>query len=306
MRVRPYVAAGALALGLSAVPLTTLAFTHASSTHVAAVAIGHRGDAADAPENTMAAVDRAHRAGVDWVENDVQRTRDGQLVVMHDATLDRTTDARARYPHRAPWRIADFTLAEIERLDAGSWFGGGFTGQRVPTLDGYLRRIERNHQSLLLEIKNPRLYPGITRQIAGRLRAVGWLDAVHVRDRLMVQSFDADALRDFHRLCPGVTTGLLGNPPVRGIHRYTGYVDTINPDASRLTKGYIAAVRAVGGDHGKRLRVYPWVVDDGEQARALARLGASGIITNRPEALRAALAGGAAARPAGGHRPPAH
>ena len=302
MRIRPFVAVSGLVLGVSALPLTTLSLTHTSTARGAAVTIGHRGAAGSAPENTLAAVDMARRLGVDWVENDVQRTKDGQLVVMHDATLNRTTDARTLYPGRSPWKVADFTLADIERLDAGSWFGRGFAHQRVPTLDAYLARVDHNRQNLLLEIKNPRLYPGLARRIAARLRADGWLDAAHARRRLMVQSFDAGALEAFHRLCPGVRTGLLGNPPVGRLRRYTGYVDTINPDASRLTNGYIAAVRAVRGDHGKRLEVYPWIVDDPAEAVALTRLGANGIITNRPGAIRAALAGHATARPAGARR----
>lgn len=302
MRVHPFVAAGVLAVGLSALPLTSLSLTRASITGGAALVIGHRADAAGAPENTLAAVDRAHGLGIDWVENDVQRTKDDHLIVMHDATLNRTTNAKSLYPGRSPWKIADFTLAEIERLDAGSWFGKGFAGERVPTLDAYLARVDHNRQNLLLEIKNPELYAGLAGQIATRLRADGWLDAAHMRHRLMVQSFDAGSLRAFHQRCPEVKTGLLGNPPARGLARYTAYVDTINPDASHLTNGYIAAVHAVKGDHGKRLEVYPWIVDDTAEARKLTRLGANGIITNRPDVIHAALAGRAATRPAGTRR----
>lgn len=289
MRVRPVVAVSGLALGLAVQPLTALA--PATSAPLApAVVVGHRGAPLRAPENTLASIDAARGLGVGWVENDVQRTRDGRLVVIHDATLNRTTDVATRYPGRSPWKVADFTLAEIEGLDAGSWFDRHFAGERIPTLDAYLRRVEHNRQNLLLEIKNPELYPGIARQIAGRLRADGWLDAGHLARRLMVQSFDADALRDFHEASPGARTGLLGNPPADRLGTYAGYLDTVNPDATHLTDGYIAAVHAVRGDHGRPMQVYAWTVDDPARAVALVRGGANGVITNRPDAVRAALA----------------
>lgn len=302
MRIRPLVAVSGLAVALSALPFTTWTLTRATVRPVATVTIGHRGADTQAPENTLASIDAAHRLGVDWVENDVQRTRDDRLVVVHDTTLTRTTNARSLYPGRSPWKVADFTLAEVERLDAGSWFGKRFAGERIPTLDTYLRRIDHNRQNLLLEIKNPALYPGVARQIAARLRADGWLDTAHRERRLMVQSFDAGALAAFHRLVPGVRTGFLGGPPAGRLARYAAYVDTINPDASHLTGRYISAVHAVRGDHGKPLRVYPWTVDDTTRAVALSRLGADGVITDRPAAVRAALAADTARRSPGARR----
>ncbi|BFO20579.1 hypothetical protein SHKM778_69670 [Streptomyces sp. KM77-8] len=123
--------------------------------------IAHRGASAYAPENTLAAVDKAAALGVDWVENDVQRTRDGELVVLHDDSLQRTTDVEEVFPDRAPWKVSDFTAAEIARLDAGSWFDAAYAGARVPTLEQFVHRVEAHGQKLLLEIKNPQLYPGI-------------------------------------------------------------------------------------------------------------------------------------------------
>lgn len=290
MRIRPLLAFSGVALGLSVLPFTGLSHARPPAPTAEVLTIGHRGAPDRAPENTLASIDAAHRLGVQWVENDVQRTEDGRLIVMHDATLRRTTNAASVHPRRSPWRISDFTLAEIERLDAGSWFSPRFAGERVPTLDAYLRRLDHNHQSLLLEIKNPQLYPGIAQQIAARLTADGWTDPGHLRNRLMVQSFGAGALRDFHRACPGARTGLLGAPPVGQLKRYAAYVDSVNPDASHLTRAYVAAVHAVKGDHGTPLRVFPWTVDSPAKAVALARLGVAGVITDRPDVIRTALA----------------
>lgn len=299
MRIRPYAALSGTVLALSALPLSAATAGHAGAVRPAVLAIGHRGAPTHAPENTLASIDAAHRLGVTWVENDVQRTKDGTLVVIHDATLTRTTDARERFPRRSPWKVADFTLADIERLDAGGWYGRRFAGERVPTLDAYLRRLDRNGQSLLLEIKNPELYPGIVPQLAARLRADGWLDRAHRHGRLMVQSFDADAVRDFHRRSPGTVTGLLGNPAGRALTADAAFLDTVNPEASHVTKAYAAAVHAVLGDHGAPLRLYPWTVDDPARAAALAGMGADGVISDRAADVRPALArGGAVARSA--------
>ncbi|MFB7242984.1 glycerophosphodiester phosphodiesterase [Streptomyces populi] len=250
--------------------------------------VAHRGASAYAPENTLAAVDRAARLGFDWVENDVQRTRDGRLVVLHDASLARTTDVETVYPGRSPWKVKDFTAAEIARLDAGSWFGPRFAGAKVPTLREYMERVSHNHQKLVLEIKNPELYPGIERQTLRLLGNEGWLDPVHLRDRLIVQSFSADSVRTVHRLRPGITTAFLGTPPVTRLPRYAEFTDRINPDHRSLSSDYVSAVHALRGPHGP-MKVFAWTVDDAATARRLAGFGTDGIITNKPDVIRAAL-----------------
>lgn len=103
--------------------------------------IAHRGASADAPENTLPAVSLGARTGAGFVEIDVQRSSDGELVVIHDTTLARTTDVEARYPARAPYNVADFTLEELRSLDAGSWFGAAYAGTRIPTLQNVLATL---------------------------------------------------------------------------------------------------------------------------------------------------------------------
>ncbi|MYS35407.1 glycerophosphoryl diester phosphodiesterase [Streptomyces sp. KhCrAH-43] len=251
----------------------------------------HRGASAYAPENTLVAVDRAHALGFDWVENDVQLTRDGVPVVLHDTNLKRTTNAEEVFPDRAPWAVKDFTAAEISRLDAGSWFGARYTGTRVPTLRRFLERLGRNRQSLLLEIKSPQTYPGIERATLAVLNEEGWLDRAHVRDRLVVQSFGADSLRRVHALRPDVVTGFLGAPAPAELPAYAGFADQINPPRSGLSGGYVAAVHALKGPHGKKLQVNPWVVDDAASARKVNAMGVDGIITDAPDVVRAATKG---------------
>ncbi|MFE6332511.1 glycerophosphodiester phosphodiesterase [Streptomyces sp. NPDC057798] len=252
--------------------------------------LAHRGASAYAPENTLAAVDAAARLGIRWVENDVQRTKDGELVVLHDDNLRRTTDAEEVFPGRAPWKVKNFTAAEIARLDAGSWFGPAYAGARVPTLEQYLHRVERHRQKLLLEIKNPGLYPGIERQTLKVLGNEGWLDRRHL-GRLIVQSFSADSVRTVHDLKPAVKTGLLGTPAVADLPRYAEFTDQINPSHHSLSTGYVAAVRAFTGPHGRPLEVFTWTVDDAANARRVAGYGVDGIITNKPDVVRDAVRG---------------
>ncbi|MDN3021014.1 glycerophosphodiester phosphodiesterase family protein [Streptomyces sp. S.PB5] len=252
--------------------------------------LAHRGASAYAPENTLAAVDRAAALGIDWVENDVQRTKDGRLVVIHDDNLQRTTDVEQIFPGRAPWKVKDFTAAEIALLDAGSWFGPAYAGARVPTLERYLHRVERNHQKLLLEIKNPALYPGIEQQTLKVLANEGWLDQQH-GSKLVVQSFSADSVRTVHQLKPAVKTGILGTPNVADLPVYAGFTDQINPSHSTISTGYVSAVHAFTGAHGKPLEVFTWTVNDATAARRVVRYGVDGIITNKPDVVRDAVGG---------------
>ncbi|MFJ1613116.1 glycerophosphodiester phosphodiesterase [Streptomyces sp. NPDC088251] len=254
----------------------------------APVVFAHRGASAYAPENTLAAVDKADALGFDWVENDVQFTKDGVLVVVHDTDLKRTTDVEEVFPDRAPWAVKDFTAAEIARLDAGSWFGPQFAGARVPTLKQYLDRIERNHQNLLLEIKSPEIYPGIEKETLRVLRQKGWLDREHVKHRLVVQSFGADSVKKVHQQRPDVTTGFLGTPAVADLASYAAFTDQINPSYTSVSADYVKAVHALKGAHGKKLRVNTWTVNDAASAAKVAGFGVDGIITNTPDAVRGA------------------
>ncbi|MFF9751766.1 glycerophosphodiester phosphodiesterase [Streptomyces sp. NPDC014344] len=255
----------------------------------APVIVAHRGASGYAPENTLAAVDKAAALGTEWVENDVQRTKDGELVVLHDDSLVRTTDVEEVFPDRAPWKVKDFTAAEIARLDAGSWFGPEYAGARVPTLEQFVHRVDRHRQKLLLEIKNPQLYPGIERDILKVLADEGWLDRRHVRQRLIVQSFSADSVRTVHELAPAVKTGFLGTPPVADLPAYAAFTDQINPSHGSLTADYVSAVHALKGAHGKRLEAFTWTVNDAAAARRVAGFGVDGIITNNPDVVRDAV-----------------
>ncbi|WP_257573838.1 glycerophosphodiester phosphodiesterase family protein [Streptomyces sp. JJ66] len=255
------------------------------------VPVAHRGASAYAPENTLAAADKADQLGIAWVENDVQRSKDGELIVLHDETLKRTTNVEEVFPDRAPWKVADFTAAEIDQLDAGAWFGEEYAGEGVPTLSEFLDRMSANQQKLLLEIKKPELYPGIERDILKELGNEGWLDRQHLRSRLVIQTFDAASLRRVHDLNPAVKTGFLGTPAVAELPDYAAFADQINPRFTTVTAAYVDAVHATPGASGQPLELFTWTVDDAETATRMADLGVDGIISNRPDVIRDAVRG---------------
>jgi glycerophosphoryl diester phosphodiesterase len=265
---------------VSALPLTYagMAFAPAARQPAGATVadIAHRGASAHAPENTLASFREARAANADYFELDVQQTRDHVPIIMHDATLSRTTNAEKVFPGRSPWRVGDFTLAQIKRLDAGSWFSARYAGERVPTLAETLRDMEGSDMKLLLELKNPALYPGLTSRVAEVLRAQpDWL----LPDRTVVQSFEWSAVESFHRLLPSVPTGVIGTPTARqlpAVARYAGYV---NPRYDTVSAAYVRAV------HAQHMKVFAWVADSPATMRRLIDDRVDGIVSNRPEAV---------------------
>jgi glycerophosphoryl diester phosphodiesterase len=246
--------------------------------------IGHRGASAYAPENTIASFELAADQRADMFEFDVQETSDHQLVIMHDTTLARTTDAEEVFPDRVPWRVGDFTLAEIRRLDAGSWFGPRFAGERVPTLDEALHVMQRSGLGALLEIKAPDRYPGIEQRVADELcRNPYWLVGGGPRPRLVVQSFDWGSMHTFHALLPSVPIGLLGTPTADQLPELASFADEINPPYQDISTGFVSRV------HGLGMKVAAWPVDDPAIMRRMIDDGVDGIITDKPDVLAGVL-----------------
>ncbi|NGN68146.1 glycerophosphodiester phosphodiesterase [Streptomyces sp. A7024] len=293
MHYRTFMRPAGAALAVAAVTITTApaASAEADTPHPRGpITVAHRGASAAVPENTLAAIDEARDMGIDWVENDVQRAKDGELVIMHDDTLARTTDVEQKFPDRAPWKVADFTWKEISTLDAGSWKGPEFAGLKVPNLEQYMNRVEHNDQRLVLEIKKPELYPGIEAETLKELRGLGWLDRTHVSRKLVIQAFSADSVKKVHALRPDIKTGFLGTPPVAELPQYATFADQINSNHGTVSADYYKAIHALTGPHGRRLENYTWTVDDPARAVELAKWGADGIITNKPDEIAKALA----------------
>jgi len=233
--------------------------------------IAHRGASAYAPENTIAAFDKAVEQGADAIELDLHLSRDGELVVIHDDTLDRTTDGSGPVHQRS--------LGELMRLDAGRWFGEGFAGQRIPRLDEVLDRFAWK-VPLALEIKaGSTFFPGIEEKVVSALRERAAID------QAAVASFDHYALRRLKEIEPTIRTAalLVGRPVSLSAVAGPAKADGLALEASFVTKTEVEACRAAG------LQIVVWVVNDPAQMRHFIGLGVDGIITDRPDLLRLAL-----------------
>jgi glycerophosphoryl diester phosphodiesterase len=243
--------------------------------------IAHRGSSGAAPENTLAAVRLAIRHDADVVENDIQRTRDGELVIVHDTTLDRTTDVEQVFPARAPWNVGDFTLKEIKRLDAGSWFAPRFAGQEVPTLEEWVNAVGRQ-AGMLLEPKSPALYPGIERDLDKELRSLPAFNRALRADQVVVQSFDHLWLRQYKDLAPDVPVGLLyGTDPTEAeVSAAATWAQQVNPALGAIEEDTVERIHA----HG--LETHVWTVNAGQDMYRAMEWGVDGIITNYPQVLR--------------------
>lgn len=242
--------------------------------------IAHRGASGLAPENTLAALRAAITAGADLVEVDVQRTRDGALVLMHDTTLRRTTDARRLFPRRAPWRVADFTHAELSRLDAGSWKAARFSGERVPTLEDAMEVLGPSSTGLLVELKVPGAYPGIVRDLVATLRSgPGYTPHAAPAGRLVVQSFDYAAMKEHATQAPEIPVGLLGAPARENLPALATWAAYVNPSHFSVDRRYVDRVHELG------MACHVWTVNRRPAMHRALRMGVDGVITNRPEVL---------------------
>lgn len=236
--------------------------------------VAHRGASGRAPENTFAALAAAVADGADLVEFDVRRTRDGALVLVHDATLDRTTDARRVYPGRAPWRVRDFTLSELGRLDAGSWKGTQFAGERVPTLAQALDLVRPAGVGTLIELKVAPVDETPVAELTDELRCRAG------PARTTVQSFDLASLRAVRERMPSVAVAVLGGVARKDLRELSRWADQVHPHHRRVDR------RFVDEAHGWGMRCLVWTVNRPSGMRRACALGVDGVITDLPDLFR--------------------
>jgi glycerophosphoryl diester phosphodiesterase len=239
--------------------------------------VAHRGASAHAPENTLAAVRLARTEGAESVECDVQRTRDGVLVVLHDPTLSRTTDVQSHFPRRSPWVVADFTLAELRQLDAG-------LGERVPTLEEWIGAVGPE-TGMLIEVKSPGAYPGVAAELVELMTLMPASRAAASRGLLTVQSFDHGFLRELKQLAPALRVVALFRRTPRGrqLLDAASWCEGINVRSSAVKRSLVHRAHLLG------LTVGVWTVDDEAGVQRALRAGVDAIITNDPARLRGFL-----------------
>lgn len=230
------------------------------------VVIAHRGDKAFAPENTLAAFRQAADKGAEAVEFDVKLTADGQVVVLHDQTVDRTTGGVGN--------VAGLTLAALRDLDAGAWFSEQFRGERIPTLDevfdGFGRRLYMN-----VELTN---YATPGDDLVSRVALL--VEKHGLQERVLLSSFFARNLRRARALLPQVPRALLAwrgwlGYPARACGWRGDYV-ALHPHLDDVDAGLVFRAQAAG----KRLHV--WTVNAEADLKNMIGLGVDGIITDDP------------------------
>lgn len=272
--------------------------------------VAHRGASAYAPENTVPAFQLAVAQGATFVEFDLRLTRDGQIICLHDDSLERTTDVEEVFPARGTaggsgpaatkrWPLEDFTLAELKRLDAGSWFGPEFRGTRIPTFAEAIDAL-RGRSGLFIELKSPERYQGIEALVLRELRARG-LDrpGADPRTPVLLQSFTASSLQ---RLAGSLQTEL-------PIHLLVGARDAaswLTPEGLARVKAFATGLspeKSIVRDHPEALArarqlgllVTPYTFRAGavsgfadvraEMAHYLRTFGVDGVITDNPDLM---------------------
>ncbi|MBM7692034.1 glycerophosphoryl diester phosphodiesterase [Peribacillus deserti] len=243
------------------------------------VNVAHRGASGHAPEHTIISYKMGEKMHGDYIEMDLQMTKDGQLIVMHDEKVDRTTDGTGL--------VRDYTLQQIKQLDAGSWFNEkypqhadpDYAGLQVPTLEEVFQTFGKN-KNYYIETKSPEVYPGMEKEL---LRLINKYNIN--KETLLVQSFSAQSLHIMHELDPAIklvqllsykSNAVITNEEMAAIKEYAMGV---GPNYTYLNQEYVQKVIQSG------LEIHPYTVNDKETMQRLIDWGVTGMFTNFPDLL---------------------
>lgn len=288
--------------------------------------IGHRGARAFAPENTLPAFQKAADLGCSMVELDVHLSKDGELIVHHDDDLIRCTDAVQKFPYRESYYVSDFTVEQLQSLDAGTWYvrqtaspsvtrqpflqslsdeeirefvandldlyGSG--NVRIPTLSDVLSLAKARDLLVNIEIKSiPRMYPEIARKVVVLVNDFG------MTNRVVVSSFDHEQLLEVRRHSAALATGVLTSDRLANIGGYLRSLDadSYHPgcygDFDSLGFGSVSGRLQANGIQAAMSEdklVFVWTCNQIDRMHALIKAGITGIMTDFPNRLRAAIA----------------
>lgn len=241
------------------------------------IVVAHRGASGYAPENTMAAIKKAITMGVDMIEIDVQLSKDKEVVLMHDLTVDRTTNGKGK--------VRDLYLEEIKKLDAGKWFSSEFLGEKVPTLEEVIQAIN-GQCKLLIEVKRVK-----SKKLEIENKIVQLINKYNAYNWCIVQSFETQVIKNIQALdksieCHKLVTMNISVLPLHidsriktgTIYKYKT-VQSINPYFKMLNK------RKVNKIHSRGQKIITWTVNEPEDMKRMIEMGVDGIITNYPDRL---------------------
>lgn len=229
--------------------------------------IGHRGSAGTHPENTMAAFEEALRVGADGIELDVQLSKDGVPVVIHDETVDRTTNGSG-------W-VKDLTLAELRSLDAGSWFSALFANERIPTLKEVLEWSLSHAMLINIELKTGLIpYPQLEETVVSQIQQYG------LQQRVSISSFNHYSLVKTKRLAPDLETAILF---MEGLYEPWEYAKTVGASALHCYLSVAMHETFLVGAKKAGIPVRPFTVNEPIHLIQLLNFGCDAVITDWPE-----------------------
>lgn len=250
--------------------------------------IAHRGASGYAPEHTFQSYDKSHNElGASYIEIDLQRTKDGHLVAMHDETVNRTTNGHGRVDH--------YTLKQLKQLDAGSWFNKAnpkyankkYKNAKVPTLDEILDRYGKN-ANYYIETKSPDVYPGMEKQLLNTLARHGMLTNSSLNNgHVMLQSFSGDSLQKLHQMNPNVpliklmNKFELTNASDQDLKAIKSYAVGVGPEYTDLNIKNTRHLKDLG------FLVHPYTVNNVNDMRRLNQYGVDGVFTNYVDLYKA-------------------
>lgn len=232
----------------------------------------HRGASGTYPENTLAAFQATAQLDIHGVEFDVHLTKDGELVVIHDEKVDRTSDGTGY--------VKDLSLAELRAFDFGSWFSTEFAGEKIPTLEEVLGIFQTTSHHINIELKSDIFaYEGMGQKVLYEIEKMG------MADRVVISSFDHEAVREFKKAAPHVEVAILTMEVLVDAYDYARVIP-----ADALHIFLPTAMRKMAKEalvKGAILRVY--TVNEEEHAQALQQVGVHAIFTDYPERMKQVL-----------------
>ena len=233
--------------------------------------LAHRGFSGDYPENSPLAFQMAvEKTAVDGFESDVHISKDGKLVVFHDATLERTSNGSGY--------IKDHTYEELLQLDIGAWKSPEFAGQHIWTFDQLLDFCQETKMLLNLELKNYEVfYEGLEQ------RVIDEICQRKMQDQVFVSSFNHISMQQFRELCPDIETGLLYDKPFLNMEAYLQHSNACNMHPRYMLLQYQPELMDLY--HGRGMKVHTWTVNDEENMQDMIARGVDGIISNHPDVL---------------------
>ncbi|WP_169525369.1 glycerophosphodiester phosphodiesterase [Pseudalkalibacillus hwajinpoensis] len=252
--------------------------------------VAHRGASGHAPEHTIPSYKLGDEMKGDYIEIDLQMTKDGKLIAMHDEAVDRTTNGTGL--------VKDYTLEEIKQLDAGSWFNEkypeqakkSYEGLQVPTLEEVIQTFGQDAR-YYIETKSPEVYPGMEKELLRVLEKYNLTSVNERSSKVLIQSFSKESLLKMQDLNPNLPLVQLisykqqATMSDKELNELTEYAVGVGMSYTKIDEAYVQKVRSAG------LLIHPYTVNEKEDMERLLDWGVTGMFTNYPDRLNEVLKG---------------